>query len=116
MTSVGGGCGGYTADCCCLVTKSCLTLCDPRTVASQDPPPWDFPDTNTGVGCHFLRPEDLPDPGIEPRSPVLAGRFFTTEPPGKPILLVKKENGAATLENVLAVPQMCKHKITLVCS
>ena len=30
---------------------------------------------------------DLPDPGIEPlspASPVLAGRFFTTESPGKP--------------------------------
>ena len=29
-------------------------------------------------------PGDLPDPGIEPMSPVLAGRFFTTEPPEKP--------------------------------
>ena len=29
--------------------------------------------------------KDLPDPGIEPTSPELAGRFFTTEPPGKPI-------------------------------
>ena len=32
-------------------------------------------------------PRDLPDPGIEPMSPAspaLAGRFFTTEPPGKP--------------------------------
>ena len=27
---------------------------------------------------------DLPQPGIEPMSPVLAGRFFTTEQPGKP--------------------------------
>ena len=27
---------------------------------------------------------DVPDPGIEPESPELAGRFFTTEPPGKP--------------------------------
>ena len=27
---------------------------------------------------------DLPDPGIKPVSPALAGRFFTTEPPGKP--------------------------------
>jgi len=39
------------------------------------------------VGCHFLSPRDLPDPGIKPRSlasPALAGRFFTTEPPGKP--------------------------------
>ena len=32
---------------------------------------------------------DLPDPGIKPASlasPALAGRFFTTEPPGKPSL------------------------------
>jgi hypothetical protein len=25
----------------------------------------------------FLSPEDLPDPGIEPRSPVLQADFFT---------------------------------------
>ena len=34
-------------------------------------------------------PGDLPDPGIKPASPAtpaLAGRFFTTEPPGKPSL------------------------------
>ena len=30
---------------------------------------------------------DLPDPGIEPASHALAGRFFTTEPPGKPSLV-----------------------------
>ena len=32
--------------------------------------------------------EDLSDPGIKPmslRSPTLAGRFFTTEPPGNPL-------------------------------
>jgi len=28
----------------------------------------------------------LPGPGIESMSPALAGRFFTTEPPGKPLL------------------------------
>ena len=33
----------------------------------------------------FLPPGDLPDPGIEPKSPALAGRFFTTEPPGRPL-------------------------------
>ena len=27
---------------------------------------------------------DLPDPGLEPVSPVLAGGFLTTAPPGKP--------------------------------
>ena len=30
-------------------------------------------------------PGDLPDPGIELASPAMAGRFFTTEPPGKSI-------------------------------
>ena len=34
-------------------------------------------------GLSFPFPRDLPDPEIEPRSPSLAGRFFTTEPPGK---------------------------------
>ena len=33
----------------------------------------------------FLPPGDLPDPGIEPISPALAGEFSTTEPPGKPV-------------------------------
>jgi len=28
---------------------------------------------------------DLPRPGIEPVSPALADRFFTAEPPGKPL-------------------------------
>ena len=39
-------------------------------------------------GLPFLPPEDLPDPGIKPMSPVstaFSGRFFTTEPPGKPL-------------------------------
>ena len=36
-------------------------------------------------GLPFPSPGDLPDPGIEPMSPALAGGFFTTEPLGKPI-------------------------------
>ena len=32
-------------------------------------------------GLPFPFPGDLSDPGIEPMSPALAGRFFTTEPP-----------------------------------
>ena len=27
---------------------------------------------------------DLLRPGVEPASPILSGKFFTTEPPGKP--------------------------------
>ena len=33
----------------------------------------------------FSSPEDLFPPGIETASSALAGRFFTTEPPGKPL-------------------------------
>ena len=46
--------------------------------------PWNFPEENTGVGCHFLLQGILPtQAGIKPASfafPTLAGRFFTTEP------------------------------------
>ena len=34
-------------------------------------------------GVLFAPPGDLSDPGIKPRSPALASRFFTTAPPGK---------------------------------
>ena len=36
-------------------------------------------------GLPFPTPGDSPDPGIQPTSPALAGRFFTTVPPGKPL-------------------------------
>ena len=37
-------------------------------------------------GFPFPPAGDLPDPGIKLRSPVLAGGFFTTEPPAEPWL------------------------------
>jgi len=40
------------------------------------------------VGCQFLLQGNLLDPGIEPTSSALSGRFFTTEPPGKPIIYI----------------------------
>ena len=40
-------------------------------------------------------PGDLPDPGIEPTSPALAGRFFTPEPPGE-----AKQHGTGTKPDV----------------
>ena len=41
----------------------------------------------------FLSPGNLPNPGIEPVSlvsPALSGGFFTTEPPGKPTMTLKR--------------------------
>ena len=39
-------------------------------------------------GLPFPSPGDLPHPGIKPRSPALAGRFFTAELRGKPKMLI----------------------------
>ena len=33
---------------------------------------------------------DLPGPGIEPVSPALAGRFLTTQPPGKSLVFLTR--------------------------
>ena len=52
--------------------------------ACQAPLSMRFPRQEHWSGLPFPSPGDLPDPGIELGSPALAGRFFTTEPPGKP--------------------------------
>ena len=55
------------------------------TVAHQAPLSTGFSRQEYWSGLPFPPPGDLPDPGIEPASPVspaLTGRFFTTEPPG----------------------------------
>ena len=57
------------------------------TVAHQVPLSMGFPRQEYWNGLPFPSVEDLPDPGIEPASPVLASGFFTTEPPQKPSLL-----------------------------
>ena len=46
--------------------------------------PCDFPGKNIGVGCCFLLKRNLPEPGIKPVSPALAGGFFTRSHQGKP--------------------------------
>ena len=53
-------------------------------VARQAPVSVGFPRQEYQTGLPLPIPGDLPDPGIEPTSPALAGGFFTTEPPGKP--------------------------------
>ena len=55
----------------------------PWTVACQAPLFTGFPKQEYWSGVLFHSPGDLPNPEIEPISPALAGRFFTTEPPGK---------------------------------
>ena len=40
------------------------------------------------TGLVFRGMWDLPGPGIELASPALAGNFFTTEPSGKPLMVI----------------------------
>ena len=67
----------------CSVTQSWPTLWTPWTVAHQAPLSMGFPRQESWSGLPFPIPGDLPDPGIEPVSPAVAGGFFTTKPPRK---------------------------------
>ena len=68
---------------------SCVHLFAPTgTVAHQTPLSMEFSRQEYWSGLPFPTPGDLPDPGMGPTSPVssaLAGGFFTTVPPGRPI-------------------------------
>ena len=54
----------------------------PWTVVHQAPLSMEFSRQEHWSGLPYLPPGDLPNAGIEPVSLALAGRFFTTEPPG----------------------------------
>ena len=49
-----------------------------RAAARQAPRSMEFSRQDYWNGLPFPPPWDLPDPGIEPASPALAGGFFTT--------------------------------------
>ena len=72
-----------------LLAQSCPTLCDPWIVAHQVPPSMGFSRQEYWSGLPFLSAGDLPDPGIEPRSSALQADALTSEPPGKPIEILK---------------------------
>ena len=56
----------------------------PWNVALQAPLSLEFSRQEYWSGLPFPSSGALPDPGIKPESPVLAGRSFTAEPPGEP--------------------------------
>ena len=62
-----------------------LTVCTcMRAKLLQTPWTVRFSRQKSWSGLPFPPPGDLPNPGVEPASPALAGRFFTTEAPEKP--------------------------------
>ena len=68
-----------------MLTLNCSdSLRPPWTVACQAPLSMEFPRQEHWSRLLFPSPGDLPNPGIKPETPALAGRFFTTAPPTKP--------------------------------
>ena len=65
------------------VTHCVLLFATPWTVAYQAPPSMGFSRQEYWSGLPFPSPGDLPNPGIEPRSPALQADALTSELPGK---------------------------------
>ena len=65
------------------VIQSCPTLCDPMDCSPPDSSVPGIFQSRYWSGLPFPSPRDLPDPGMEPASPALAGGFFPTEPVGR---------------------------------
>ena len=58
-----------------------LTFATPWTIAHQAPLSMEFSRQEYGSGLPFPSPGDLPDPGIEPRSPALQADALPSELP-----------------------------------
>ena len=78
----------YFIECAvCSLSHACFAT--PWTVAHEASLFMGFSRQEYRSGFPFPTPGDLPGPGAEPEflvSPAFPGRFFTTAPPGKPIL------------------------------
>ena len=66
------------------VTQSCPTLCDPIDYTVHG-----ILQARILEWVAFPSPRDLPNPGIEPRSPALQADSLTAEPQGKPFGILK---------------------------
>ena len=68
----------------CLVTQSCLTLCDPHVLQpAMLACPQGFSRQEWWSGQPIPSPGDLPDLRIKPGSPALQADSLPAEPPGK---------------------------------
>ena len=96
-----------------IVTPSCPTL-----VAYQAPPSMGFSRQERWSGLPFPSPGDLPDPGIEPRSPALQAEGLTSEPSGKlliksPQVRIQLLGGTHLLCHPLSGKAICVHAKSL---
>ena len=73
----------YWVKCCCYHQFCPASSFVTWTVAHQAPLSMGFSRQEYWNGLPFPSQGYLPNPGMEPVSPALAGGFFTTEPPQK---------------------------------
>ena len=73
---------------CVLVAQLNLTLCDPMDCSSPVSSVHGILQQEYWNGLPFPSPGGLPDPGIEPRSPVLQADSLPSEPPGKQLCVL----------------------------
>ena len=75
---------------CVYVLSHVRLFVTPWTAALKAPLSVGFPRQEYWHRLPFPSPGDLPDPGMEPTSPVSpawTGGFFTAEPPEKPLMV-----------------------------
>ena len=70
---------------------------------------WNSPGKNTGVGCPFPSPGDLPDPGIKPRSLELQAHSLPSEPHQEALELHRHMNLSQLSQHL----KMCAYIINL---
>ena len=68
---------------CVWCVQLCPTLCDPMGCSPPGSSVHGIFRQEYCSGLPFPSPGNLPNPGIEPRSPVLQADSFTTEPSGR---------------------------------
>ena len=68
----------------CLVDQSCLTIYDPMDCSLPGSSVYGMLQGGYWSRLPFPPPGDLPDPGVEPKSPALQADSLPSELPGKP--------------------------------
>ena len=73
-----------------MKVKSCPTHCDPMDCSLSGSSVHGIFQARILTGLPFPSPRDLPDPGIEPRSPALQADTLPSKPPGKSTMGVNR--------------------------
>jgi hypothetical protein len=75
-----------------MIAQDCSTLCEPMDYSPPGSSVHGISQARIQEWVAIFFFGDLSDAGINPASPALGGRFFTTEPPGKLLLKIYKHN------------------------